>query len=66
MPQLTHSQPQTSSVRSRGRRYVAAAAVIAGVATSALLVISEQDKAPPTPGGVVSDSPSAGVSHDGG
>jgi hypothetical protein len=65
MPQLTHSQPQILMVSSRTRRFLAVAAVIAGVATSALLVISEQDKGPP-PGGVVSDSPSAGVSHDGG
>jgi hypothetical protein len=66
MPQLTHSQPQILRVRSRHRRFLAVAVVMAGVATSALLVISEQDKAPPAPGGVVSDSPSAGVSHDGG
>jgi hypothetical protein len=66
MPQLTHSQPPTVRVRPRGRRLLAAAADIAGVATSAFLVISERDKAPPAPGGAVSDSPSAGVRHDGG
>jgi hypothetical protein len=66
MPQLTHSQPQAPRVRSRHRRVLAAVAVIAGVATSAYLVISEQDKASPAPGGVVSGSPSAGVRHDGG
>jgi hypothetical protein len=46
MPQLTRSQPQTLRVTSRHRRLLAVAAVIAAVATSALLVISEQDKAP--------------------
>jgi hypothetical protein len=66
MRQVTYAAPQTVRTRTRGALLFAAAAVVAVLAISALVVSSEQGETRQAPYDVVSGSASGGLHHDGG
>lgn len=66
MRQVTYTQPRTMRVRTRGALLFAAIVLVAGLATSAFLAISERDATRQAGYNVGSGSGSGGVRHDGG
>jgi hypothetical protein len=64
--QVTHIQPRMARVRTRGALLFAAVVLVAGLATSAFLAISERDATRQAGYSLVSGTGTDGVRHDGG